>query len=285
MTQNLIYPDKTGFIEEKENKIYWEYFGKGNKEVYCFLNGIAMYTKSWYQFTQLLSSEYDILLFDFLGQGESSHQDQPINVDDLCHFLTKILDHLKIDKIHLMGVSFGGMVGLSYSRLYQDRLYTLTTSGALLTEEVLYYAHLENSIRLVKEAPFDLFSAIFFEKIFSEDFSKKMLSKMKYTQDKLYERYNGRTYSLVRLFESQKSYLDDLLKNMADYQKVKTPNLVITGDQDLLVSPRVQEKICEILPNSRFELFDNTGHVVYMEKPVEFAKLMKKIAEAKSVKW
>jgi pimeloyl-ACP methyl ester carboxylesterase len=64
-------PNKTGYVnvENGTRRIYWEYFGSGEREVVVFLNGLAMLTKSWYRTLPFLHPEYDILLYDYFGQG------------------------------------------------------------------------------------------------------------------------------------------------------------------------------------------------------------------------
>ncbi|NIN72368.1 MAG: alpha/beta fold hydrolase, partial [Gemmatimonadetes bacterium] len=66
-------------------------------------------------------------------QGDSSCPDEPHFVPDFCDYLTGILDHLGIERIHVMGISYGGFIALDYGRLYQERLHTLTLSGILLS--------------------------------------------------------------------------------------------------------------------------------------------------------
>ena len=47
-------PTREGFIEADGHRIHWEYFGDGEREAACLLNGLAMHTKAWYGFLPLL---------------------------------------------------------------------------------------------------------------------------------------------------------------------------------------------------------------------------------------
>lgn len=44
MTELAPAPDRTGFIETSEHKLYWELFGNGDHEVVCLPNGL---TNGW----------------------------------------------------------------------------------------------------------------------------------------------------------------------------------------------------------------------------------------------
>jgi pimeloyl-ACP methyl ester carboxylesterase len=49
------------------------------------------------------------------------------------------------------------------------------------------------------------------------------------------------------------------------------------------MAPKVQKKITMILPNSRFELIADSGHVVYLEQPARFFDLVLGLMRSKSV--
>ena len=55
-------PDREGFVEADGHRIHWEYFGQGDREAVCLLNGLAMSTRSWYGLLPLLRDQLDVLL-------------------------------------------------------------------------------------------------------------------------------------------------------------------------------------------------------------------------------
>jgi 3-oxoadipate enol-lactonase len=70
-------------------RIWWEYFGTGDREAVCLLNGLAMHTKAWYGFLPLLTDEYDVILYDYPGQGESSKDDVPYSIPEFARYLSR----------------------------------------------------------------------------------------------------------------------------------------------------------------------------------------------------
>ena len=280
--KQILTPDKQGFLEVDNAKVYWEYFGKGDKEAVALMNGIAMYTKSWYSFLGLLLDEYDVILYDYLGQGDSSSEDVPYDIDRFCDYLSLIADNLNIDKFHIMGISYGGMVALNYARLYPERVMSMTVSGALLTNEELYDFNRANSILLLEKAPFEVFTSILYGSIFGEKFIKNVRPMFDTMREKLYNRYKDRMHSLVRLIQTQDKYFDELEQNFEQYKSIQTPTLVMCGNEDTLVPKWVQKKIADILPNSKFEAVQVCGHVVYIEQSDIFFTNMKRLMNAKS---
>jgi pimeloyl-ACP methyl ester carboxylesterase len=97
-----VAPDKTGFVEVENGtrQIYWEYFGQGEKEVVVLLNGLAMLTRSWYRNVPSVYPEYDVLLYDYFGQGQSSQEDEPYYIPRFSDYLIRIMDELGIERVH-----------------------------------------------------------------------------------------------------------------------------------------------------------------------------------------
>jgi pimeloyl-ACP methyl ester carboxylesterase len=57
---------------------------------------------------------------------------------------------------------------------------------------------------------------------------------------------------------------------------IKAPTLVIVGEQDLLTPPWVVREVASAIPGARFEVIkgDRSSHVVPLERPDEFNKLV-----------
>ena len=62
----------------------------------------------------------------------------------------------------------------------------------------------------------------------------------------------------------------ELDANLPGYRAIRTPTLILAGEHDRVIPPHVQRKIGSILPDARFEVLPDAGHVVYLERPSEF---------------
>ena len=144
-------PDRSGYkaVEHDTRQIYWEYFGQGQNEVVVMLNGVAMATPGWYRNLVELQPDYDVLLYDYFGQGKSSQEDEPYYINRFADYLISIMDELGIERIHPVGVSYGGFIAAELGRLHQDRLHTLTLSGILLTRETQFQMYQDLSLSVL----------------------------------------------------------------------------------------------------------------------------------------
>ena len=282
------FPSRTGYVdvENGARKIYWEYFGNGEKEVVVFLNGLAMLTKSWYRTVPFLYPDYDILLYDYFGQGQSSAVDEPYSISKFADYLVQIMDALEVEKIHPIGVSYGGFIGAELGRLHQDRLHTLTLSGILLTCETLFQMYQDISLRFYSSTDevFDIYTLYLYEKTFGENISRKIYgAAMEAGRIKFYERYKDQKYCLVRLTEAQYPFFANIDADPNAYRCVQTPTLILTGEQDRAIPPWQQAKLTSILPDSRQIMLPECGHMTCMERPDIFWPSLRKFFALKSV--
>ncbi|MGC4045687.1 MAG: alpha/beta hydrolase [Armatimonas sp.] len=74
-----------------------------------------------------LTDQFRIYAIDVIGQSPLSEDTRPNpNTDDYGHWLKECLDVLGLDKVCLLGVSWGGGVALRFASLYPERLVALS---------------------------------------------------------------------------------------------------------------------------------------------------------------
>jgi pimeloyl-ACP methyl ester carboxylesterase len=281
-------PDRSGYlpVSQGTRQIYWEYFGHGDKEAVVILNGVAMSTRSWYHNVPELKPGYDILLYDYLGQGRSSQEDEPYSIEQFAEYLIGIMDKLQIERIHPVGISYGGFIAAELGRLFQDRLYTLTLSGILLTRETQFQMYQDLSLRFYRcpDPAFELYTHYIYEKILGEAFADRFYGdKLENMRQSFFDRYHGKEYCLIRLTEAQDPFFERIDRDPAAYRQIRTPTLILTGEQDRAIPPWQQAKLLNILPHARQILLPGSGHMTYMERPDLFWPALRAFFAAKSI--
>jgi YD repeat-containing protein len=281
-------PTRSGHIHPDGHDIWYEYFGDGTREAVALLNGLAMSTRAWYGFLPLLLDEFDVLLYDYPGQGESSKPDEPYSITRIAQYLTAIMDELEIAKVHSMGISYGGFIAIEHARQFQQRLHTLTLSGIILSREELFEQYEAISLRFYRGGPelFDLYTEYMYEKIFGEPFVRRVTrAGLEPMRQRFTERYRDDVHCLVRLTEAQEEYFGELDNRMPEYRAVKTPTLIMPGEQDRAIPLWAQRKMLEVFPSSRWLLIPECGHVAYLERPDVFFPTLTAFMRAKSVEF
>jgi len=81
-------------------------------------------------FASLVDAGYRVIALDQRGHGMS---DKPHDAEsyglEMIADIRRLLDHLDIDKVHLVGYSMGGKVSNTFRATYPERLLTITLAG------------------------------------------------------------------------------------------------------------------------------------------------------------
>jgi pimeloyl-ACP methyl ester carboxylesterase len=99
------------------------------------LHGYMATLTMWSPNIAAFSRDYRVYAVDVMGQPGLSRPDEPIcNVADFVSWLTATLDALSLDRIFLVGMSFGGWLALNYAVAAPQRVRTLVllSPGGLL---------------------------------------------------------------------------------------------------------------------------------------------------------
>jgi pimeloyl-ACP methyl ester carboxylesterase len=108
------------------------FYDKGRGEPVVVVHGFAGDAKFMEEFcSQLAKAGYRVIALDQRGHGES---DKPHNADaygvEFADDVVRLLDHLKLDKAHVVGYSMGGGVVNKLRERHPSRLWTVTLAGA-----------------------------------------------------------------------------------------------------------------------------------------------------------
>ena len=122
----------------------------------------------------------------------------------------------------------------------------------------------------------ELYAYYLYEKIFGESFVRQIGPKLVEMRQKLVERYHDKAHCLTQLTLAQDRLFAELDANLPAYRAIQTPALILAGAQDRTIPWWVQRRLTGILPNTRFELVEDSGHCVYLEKPEFFIPRLKK---------
>lgn len=75
----------------------------------------------------LIEAGYHVIRFDNRGTGLSSWTDDSFTIEDMTQDALSVLDRLKVDKAHIIGMSLGGFIGQRIAIEHPERLVSLTS--------------------------------------------------------------------------------------------------------------------------------------------------------------
>lgn len=117
------------YFKYLDKNVYYEITGSG--EPVIILNGIMMSTKSWSAFKSNLSEHFQLILVDFLDQGQSDSYESDYTQDIQVELVKALMMHLNLNKVHLVGISYGGEVALQFAAKYTEFIERLIIYNSL----------------------------------------------------------------------------------------------------------------------------------------------------------
>lgn len=182
-----------------------------------------------------------------------------VSVSGLVDFVTKFVEHKGYEKVHVLGNSLGGHVGLLYVIAHPERIASMTLTGSSGLYESAFgtafpkrgdYEYIKNKT-----------AATFYDPATA---SKELV-------DEVFGIVNDRGKA-IRVVATAKSAVRH---NVGDkLHLIKAPTLLIWGLQDIVTPPFVGEKFRDMIENSELHMLDQCGHAPMMEKPKEFNAIL-----------
>lgn len=289
----------------KVNGINMAYDVAGKGEPLVLVMGLGGTRQSWVFQKRAFSRHFKVVTFDSRGVGKSDKTSEPFAMKTMADDTIGLMDHLGIDRAHVLGVSHGGRVAQEVAINYPDRVIKLvlasTNTGAEgiddLPPEVLeafgrrersgqsdiiYAGMKECSLCRAqlqgKEIWEHMWAAhrpqmlewaaenIDFGRIVSLAFNKR-LYRMSLLPLALLQLRLGGVESHVRLIEATvgNTTLDRL-------HLITAPTLVLLGTEDRFCPPRSIEALATRIPNAKMVKIEGGSHNILVEMRGRFNK-------------
>ena len=259
---------ETGTAEINGARIHYEVTGEGAPLVLVHA-GIAD-SRMWESQLMAFADRYRVIRYDMRGFGRTQIVEGPFSHHEDLHSL---LDFLDLDHAHLVGCSMGGGAVLDFALEYPDRVENLVLVGSAIGGfrpdfeppkewDELVTADESGDLELVSElevriwvdgperSPEDVDPSV-------RDLVREMnLIALRNEATELGEEWQPEPPTADRLPD------------------IQAPTLLIVGDED---QPRVfaaADLLEKELPNSRKVIMHGTAHLLNMERPEEFNRIV-----------
>lgn len=112
--------------------------GPDGAEAIVFSNSLGTTLDMWRPQVEALADRYRLVRYDTRGHGRTAASGAPIGIDDLTDDVEDLLDHLEIERAHLVGISLGGATALNFAARHPERtgrLAVISTAARIATPE------------------------------------------------------------------------------------------------------------------------------------------------------
>jgi len=88
----------------------------------------------WQRAIPYFQDHYHLILVDLRDHGKSDKPQADDHIDQMARDVVGVMDHLQLERAHIIGSSLGAEVGLSLAANYPGRVRSLVCDGALNSE-------------------------------------------------------------------------------------------------------------------------------------------------------
>jgi len=123
--------DKRVKVNQIELQIQ-DYQGEGDPIIFLHFSGANL--MMWQRIVPYFQDGYRLILVDLRGHGKSDKPETGYHMDEMAGDVVGIMEHLKLERAHIVGSSLGAEVGLSIAANYPEKVISLVCDGALSSE-------------------------------------------------------------------------------------------------------------------------------------------------------
>ncbi|WUX63676.1 alpha/beta fold hydrolase [Streptomyces sp. NBC_01431] len=210
------------------------------------VHGAGSCSAMWYPNTPALAAGRPVYAIDTPGDPGRSVQHQPIHQPELAaQWLDEALAGLGLDRVHLVGSSYGGWLALNQAHRRPDRLasVTLLDPGGLEKVGLRFFVW--------------IFASLF--ATFAPRALRPRLAAWLEQPVLIVPELRTMVRTAVRAYRIRRPAPLPLAEN--ELSTIRTPLYLVLGKRSLLVHPQRQvERVPRLIPGARAEIISHTGH-------------------------
>jgi pimeloyl-ACP methyl ester carboxylesterase len=239
--------------------LYYTDEGVGTETI-VFSHGLLMSSEMFRAQIDFFKSHYRCIAYDQRGQGQSEVTKGGYDMDNLYLDVATLIESLQLGKVHFVGLSMGGFIGmrLAARKPHLLKSVTLMDTSADAEPNKFKYKILNVIFKLAGSKPIiNNIMNILFGQTFLHDDSRKEI------RDHWFRHILQLNKSITRSVEgviNRNSVYDEI-------RNISLPTLVLVGDEDVATVPDKARRIHKKINGSVFEIIKGAGHSSSIEQP------------------
>jgi 3-oxoadipate enol-lactonase len=251
-------------------ELYWDRSGRG--EPLLLIQGMSGTHLAWGEpFLSRLEADFDCVVFDNRGIGNSTVVDEPFTIADLAADTVAVMDAAGLETAHVLGISMGGMTAQQLALTAPERIRTLTLGctypggpGSALIDPVDAGPLLE------------AFGSGELDRVFKAAYEVNLSPGFR-AEESHYAEFTAMAGALPARHTTVQLQIQAIGGHdvQARLAEIAAPTLVIHGTADKMIPVANGELIASLIPGARLELFEDVGHMFWWERPEPSAELLR----------
>ncbi len=224
------------------------------KQHLVLLHGWMGCKESWVRQIPFFARDFVVVIPDLRGFGQSSKPASGYSIEDYVHDLVGLFDALGINKAHVLGQSFGGIVAQMFAILHPERTLSL----------ILWATRSEptGSLDMKMVAEFITREGM---PAFAETFSANLADESEPEITEWNKQLVARGEPHVAIETLREVSVVNITYRL---QHIKAPSLILASKEDKVIPFKYAEKLRDGIPNSTLYVYRGS-HGAYLKSPDE----------------
>jgi proline iminopeptidase len=196
-------------------------------------------------------------------------------VDTYVGFVHALVEHLGVERVHLLGHSHGGIVAVRFAMLHPERTAGLALYSATPATTPDFWAAEEANAALYGEQNPGVPEAAEIVKAVTEwdevKTDEAQTAILRLFLPVYFADFWGRRAEFASLRESVRAWYVPFEDKYVDYRPglpaITAPTVVLTGRHDFICGPVWAEMLHDGIPGSELVILENSGHFAQIEEP------------------
>ncbi|MCO7124230.1 alpha/beta fold hydrolase [Sporolactobacillus shoreicorticis] len=238
---------------------------KESAPTFVFVHDLCLDATMWSELIREMDQQMNLLVFDLYAHGKTTQSLLPFSIDHFTSDLLALLDHLHLNKIHLVGCRFSSFLAFNFALKRPEKVESLTLiSFPFHFQRSTFVPECESLIQLLK-----LDRSLFEKKYLLENIYPITLHKAKIITRAL---RRVSTETIVNPYQELLQWTDfDLLQEL---KKLKMPVLFMHGAYDPVYPSELAMILSKYVFNSHFMLIPNSSRLVPLDQPAFAASVL-----------
>ncbi|MFW6067235.1 MAG: 3-oxoadipate enol-lactonase [Myxococcota bacterium] len=243
-------------------RLHAELDGAEAASLVVFSHSLGSHLGMWEPQVSGVGARFRVMRYDTRGHGASGVPQGPYTLEALAEDARALLDCLRIEKAHFVGISMGGMIGQLLALRHPERLHSLVLCDT--TSEIPSSMHpmWDERIRITREQGMEPHVEPTMQRWFTEPFRREHPEAV----DRIREMVRNTDPSgYIACCEAIKGL------NVTDrLAEIRVPTLVVVGADDPGTTPDVARAIHERIHGSQLQIIEQAAHLCNVEQPEVF---------------
>ncbi|WP_087025433.1 alpha/beta fold hydrolase [Thaumasiovibrio subtropicus] len=242
------------------------YSHANSKEWVVFVHGAGGSSSIWFKQIRAYKEHFNVLLLDLRGHGKSNNMlkemiSNPYSFKEVTTDIVKLLNHLRIQKAHFVGISLGTIIIRNLAELAPSRVKTMVLGGAITRFNTRSQILVRIGDLCKSFVPYMWLYSLFAYIIMPQRNQRESRHLFVREAKKLCQQEFKRWFKLAAEVNPLMRYFKE--------RELPIPTLYLMGAEDYMFIKPVREMVA-VHQNSYLTEFENCGHVCNVERPDDF---------------